>query len=69
MSNKKLNANNLKDVLWSTMNSVKRGTLEPRQAAAVAGQARAILQTIRVQQQISSQSGKNLAKDVVEFSS
>lgn len=64
---KKLNATNLKSVLWDTLNEVKSGLMECGQADAIASQAREIIRTTKVQLQISHQSGRSVPKDVISF--
>lgn len=64
----KLSANNLKNLLWETLQQVKSGHMEPGQADAVASQAREILRTTTVQLKIASQSSRTIPKDVISFS-
>lgn len=63
----KLNAENLKAVLWETLQSVKNGTMEAGQADSVASQAREILRTTTVQLKVASQSNRVISKDVIDF--
>lgn len=63
----KLNATNLKNVLWDTLNKVKTGKMEPGQADAVASQAREILRTTSVQLKVASQTNRVVANDVIDF--
>lgn len=68
MENKtKLNANNLKNTLWETLQKVKAGKMEPGQADSIACSAREILRTTSVQLKVASQSNRMLSKDVIEF--
>ena len=64
---KDLTANNLKDALWDTLNSVKDGTMQPTQADAIASQAREILRTTNTQLRISAQSKREVSADVINF--
>lgn len=64
---KKLNAKNLKQALWETMNRVKSGRMQPGQGDAVASQAREILRAVKVQMQIAKQAEHDLSRDVIEF--
>lgn len=64
----KLTAVNLKNVLWDTINKVKDNAMTAGNADAVACQAREILRTVRTQLMVSSQSGRSIPTEVVEFS-
>lgn len=64
---KDLSAINLKDALWETLNEVKGGTMQPGQADSIAGQAREILRTVKVQLQIANQSKRSVPVDVITF--
>jgi len=63
----KLTANNLKNVLWETLNKVQDGSMDGGQADAIASQAREILRTTKVQLQISHQSKRPVPVDVLNF--
>jgi hypothetical protein len=65
---KALNANNLKSVLWDTLQEVKSGKMEAGQADAVASQAREIIRTTNLQLRVASQTNRNVSKDVLSFS-
>lgn len=65
---KNLNAKNLKEVLWETLNKVKDGGMQPAEADSVATQAREILRTTNTQLRISSQSKRNVPTEVIDFS-
>lgn len=65
---RKLTASALKTALWETLNRTKNGTIEVKQANAIAGQAREILRTVSTQLKISSQSDRETPKKVVDFS-
>lgn len=62
-----LNAVNLKDVLWDTLQSVKAGKTTPASGDVVASQAREILRTVRTQLQIFSQAGQSVASELIDF--
>jgi len=64
---KELNASNLKNALWETLNSIKEGTVQPAQGDAVAAQAREILRTVKVQLQVTNQSKRSVPADVIAF--
>lgn len=65
---KKLNAKNLKDVLWETLNNVRDGKLQPSEADSIATQSREILRTVNTQLRISQQSKRNITTEVIDFS-
>lgn len=67
-ANKKLSANNLKDVLWDTLLQVKSGNMEASQADSVATQAREILRTTSLQLRVASQTKRNVSRSVISFS-
>ena len=62
-----LNATNLKNALWDTLNKVKDGTMQPGQGDAVASQAREIIRTTSLQLRIAQQAKRSVALDVIEF--
>ena len=62
-----LNAVNLKDSLWSTLNDLRSGKITPGAGDAVASQAREILRTVRTQLQIFTQSGKSVTNELIDF--
>jgi hypothetical protein len=64
---KDLNASNLKDALWQTLNEIKSGSIQPGQGDAIASQAREILRTIKVQLQVTAQSKRSVPADVIAF--
>lgn len=66
---KKLTANNLKNVLWDTLNKVREGKIDLHNADAVATQGREIIRTVNTQLRISSQSKTPVSKDVLDFNS
>lgn len=62
-----LNASNLKAALWSTLNELRAGAVQPGQGDAIAAQAREILRTVKVQLQVTSQSKRSVPADVIAF--
>lgn len=66
-NNKELNATNLKNALWETLNDIKAGTIQPGQGDAIASQAREILRTVKVQLQVTNQSKRSVPADVIAF--
>lgn len=65
--NRELTASNLKDVLWSTMQDLQRGDIQPGQGDAIAAQAREILRTVRTQLAVVGQAKRSVPIDVVQF--
>jgi len=63
----KLNAVNLKDQLWETLQDVKSGKTTPGSGDAVAAQAREILRTVRTQLAIFTQAGKAVTDELIDF--
>ena len=64
----KLNATNLKEVLWETLNQVKKGEMDAGQADAVATQAREIIRTTNTQLKIAHQSHRSVPPELFDFS-
>jgi len=64
---KNLNAKNLKQTLWETLNNVKEGNIQPAEADSVATQAREILRTTNTQLRVASQSKRNVPTEVIDF--
>ncbi len=62
-----LNASNLKSALWTTLQDLKTGAIQPGQGDAIASQAREILRTVKVQLQVTSQSKRSVPADVIAF--
>lgn len=62
-----LNATNLKNALWETLQDIKTGTIQPGQGDAIAAQAREILRTVKVQLQVTNQSKRSVPADVIAF--
>lgn len=67
MGNKELNATTLKDVLWETLNGVRAGRVSTAQGDVIAGQAREILRTVKVQLSVFGQAGQGVSDEVIEF--
>lgn len=63
-----LNAKNLKNALWETLNGVKDGKMQPGQGDAVATQAREILRTTNTQLRITQQAKRQIGSDIIAFS-
>lgn len=64
---KKLNAVNLKQTLWETLNEVKDNKLEPATADSIAAQAREILRTTKIQLNVLNQAKQNVTRELIEF--
>jgi len=62
-----LNAKNLKQTLWDTLNGVKNGKVNAGEADSIATQAREILRTTQTQLQIFKQSKRNVSIEVINF--
>jgi hypothetical protein len=67
-SSSNLSASNLKEALWSTLNSLKSKKITPGHGDAIASQAREILRTVRTQLLVSGQTGRPVPFEVIEFS-
>ena len=65
---KTLNATNLKDALWETLQHLKENEITCGQADAIASQAREILRTTNTQLRISQQTKRNVPTSVIDFS-
>jgi hypothetical protein len=64
---KELNASNLKSALWSTLQDLRSGSIQPGQGDAIASQAREILRTVKTQLQVTQQSKRSVPADVIAF--
>ena len=62
----KLTADNLKNVLWDTLNKIRSGETDAKTANAIAGQARGIISTLNVELSIQNSVSK-LTKKVRDF--
>ena len=67
MKPKKLSADNLKNTLWSTLNSVKNGKLESEEAHAIAAQSREIMRIVNAQVSISKVSQEEIPSELKTF--
>ena len=63
-----LNAANLKQALWETLQGIKNNEIQPSNGDAIASQAREILRTVKVQLQVSQQTKRNVPAEVIAFS-
>ena len=66
-ASKKLSAVNLKDALWDTLQSIQNGSLQPAEGDAIAGQAREILRTVKVQLQVVGQAKRSVPQEIIDF--
>lgn len=64
---KALTADNLKQALWETLNDLRTGAIQPRNADAIAAQAREITRIVKVQMQISLQTKQPVPQTVIEY--
>lgn len=64
---KSLTAINMKEILWETLNGLRRGKINAAAGDAIACQAREILRTIKTQQNILQHSGRNMTRGLVKF--
>lgn len=64
---KELNASNLKNELWGTLQDLRTGAIQPGQGDAIASQAREILRTVKTQLQVTQQSKRSVPADVIAF--
>lgn len=64
----KLTASALKNVLWDTLNEVKKGDMDPGNADSIATQAREIIRTTNTQLRIAHQTKRPVPVDVINFS-
>lgn len=62
-----LNAVNLKNTLWDTLQAVRDGKVTPATGDVIASQAREILRTVRTQLQVFSQAGQSVASELIDF--
>ncbi len=68
MDKKQLSANNLKQVLWETLQGIQDKSVAPAEADSIATQAREILRTTNVQLQIAKQTKRDVTAEVILFS-
>jgi hypothetical protein len=64
---KKLTANNLKNVLWETLQAVRAGEIPPNQADAIARQAGEITRVNKLQHDVSQSCGDAPPDDLKKF--
>jgi hypothetical protein len=64
---KKLTAQNLKESLWETLNTLKDGSIEAAQADSIAGQAREILRTVNTELRITNQAKRPVTTHLIDF--
>lgn len=62
-----LNAKNLKQTLWYTLNGVKTGKINAAEADSIATQAREILRCTNTQLTIFRQAKRNVSTEVIDF--
>lgn len=62
-----LNAVNLKQALWETLNDIKSDKMQAAQGDAIASQAREILRTVKVQLQIAAHTKRSVPIEVINF--
>ena len=62
-----LNAVNLKNTLWDTLNEIKNNKIMASEGDAIASQAREILRTTKVQLKILQQASKNVTQELIDF--
>lgn len=62
-----LNAVNLKNALWETLQAVKSDNMQPAQGDAIASQAREILRTVKTQLQVCAQAKRNVPTEIIDF--
>lgn len=65
--NPKLSAQNLKQILWETLQGVKAGTVEVGVADAVASQSREIVRVIKSQQTILMHAHENVTQELLDY--
>lgn len=63
----KLNAVNLKQSLWETLNNIKDGDLEAAKGDAIASQAREILRTVNTQVKIIDKAKSEISNELKDF--
>lgn len=64
----KLTAQNLKNVLWDTLQQVRSGELDAGAADSVATQAREIIRTSNLQLRIAQQTKRAVPQEIIGFS-
>lgn len=64
---KELNAKNLKDTLWKTLQNLRAGDMDPLQAEAIASQSREIIRVVKTQQSILKQGKREITEEMINF--
>lgn len=64
----KLTAQNLKNVLWETLQGVKDGTMDAGAADSIASQSREICRTVNLQLQVARQTKRQVPTEITDFS-
>lgn len=64
---KKLNAKNLKSILWDTLTKLEEGTMDVATADAIASQSREIVRVINSQQSILRQAHRDVTADLLSY--
>lgn len=67
MRDQALSAKNMKSVLWTTLQDLKSGVIEPAQADSIAVQCREIIRVIKTQQSIIKQAGEKITDELVGY--
>lgn len=67
MTQKNLSAKKLKDALWETLESMKKGEASISDVTASASITREIIRCTNTQLKIASYTGRDLPKDVEDF--
>lgn len=62
-----LNAKNLKEKLWNNLQGIQDGSVQLSQADGMATQAREILRTVKIELEITKQSGKSVTDKLKAF--
>lgn len=62
-----LNAINLKQALWETLENVRSGKISTAQGDVIASQAREILRTVKVQLSVFQQAGHGVSSELIDF--
>lgn len=64
---KELNAKNMKDVLWETLQKLENNQIDIGTADAIAQQSREIVRVIKSQQSILSQAKENVTSELIDY--
>ncbi len=68
MSQLSLSAKNLKETLWTVLEQLKSGEIPVNEVLAIANVAKEITRCTNTQLKISVHTGRELSKEVIEFS-